>query len=386
MTTESKRIGIALSGGGVRAAAFHAGVLLWLAEKGQLETIRHISSVSGGSLFAGLIFHISDYAWPSSEAYASKVFPAIRSVLTSNSLQVNALLRLLHPLNWRFLLSRANILAQSIRHLWGVTGSLSDLPGNPVWSINGTTAENGRRFRFKEKKLGDYEIGYADAPNFPLADAMAISAAFPGGIGPLKIFSDRFEWEKRKSWDWSTAPEKIEPTFRRIHIYDGGVYDNLGLEPFFDIGKQVIKTETGSPPVDFIIVSDAGAAFGRQQIPGPLHPGRLERVANIGFGQARALRVRSFVHFLQHNSDSGMYVQIGSDPVASIKTYGEKSLPMTDIQWLTADKVAEAGRYPTSLRKMQVDEFDLLALHGYQTVAWNEFVFGSTVALGNLKN
>lgn len=379
MTTKSKRIGIALSGGGVRAAAFHAGVLLWLAEKRQLETIRHISSVSGGSLFAGLVFQISDYAWPSSEVYACKVFPAIREVLTSNSLQANALLRLLNPSNWRFLLSRANIMAQSIRHLWGVSGSLSDLPDHPVWSINGTTAENGRRFRFKEKKLGDYEIGYADAPNFPLADAIAISAAFPGGIGPLKIFSDRFEWKKRKSWDWTAAPEQTEPTFRRIHIYDGGVYDNLGLEPFFDIGKQIIKTETGSPPVDFIIVSDAGAAFGRQQIPGPLHPRRLERIANIGFDQARALRVRSFVNFLQCNAGCGMYLQIGSDPVASIKTYGEKSLPIMNELWLAADKVVAAGSYPTSLSKMGMDDFDLVALHGYQTAAWNELVFDTNV-------
>lgn len=379
MTTESKRIGIALSGGGVRAAAFHAGVLLWLAEKGQLETIRHISSVSGGSLFAGLVFHVSDYAWPSSEAYVSRVFPAIRNVLTSNSLQVNALLRLLNPLNWRFFLSRANILAQSIRHLWGVTGSLSNLPAHPVWSINGTTAENGRRFRFKDKRLGDYEIGYADAPNFPLADAIAISAAFPGGIGPLKICSNRFKWEKRKSWDWTAAPEKIEPAFRSIHVYDGGVYDNLGMEPFFDVGKQVIKSETGSPAVDFIIVSDAGAAFGRQQIPGPLHLGRLERVANIGFDQARALRVRSFVHYLQCNNGSGMYLQIGSDPIASIKEFGGTKLLPSDIEWLRSEKVKEAGTYPTSLRQLKADKFDLLALHGYQTAAWNELVFDGFV-------
>jgi NTE family protein len=379
MTTESKRIGIALSGGGVRSAVFHAGVFLWLAEKGRLETIRHISSVSGGSLFAGLVFHISNYAWPSSEDYKKKIFPAIRNTLTAASLQTDALVRLFYPLNWRFLLSRANIISQSIQHLWGITGSVSKLPGDPVWSINGTTAETGRRFRFKGTRFGDYELGYADEPNFPLADAMAISAAFPGGIGPLKIFSNRFVWEKRKTWDWSAAPEKIEPTFRRIHIYDGGVYDNLGLEPFFDIGKQIIKTETGSPPVDFIIVSDAGAAFGRQQILGPLHPGRLKRVAKIGFDQARALRVRSFVNFLQCNPGCGMYLQIGSDPISSIRTYGEECLFEQKREWLTPEKAAKAGTYPTSLRQMKVEDFDLLALHGYETAAWNHLVFNLSV-------
>jgi len=377
VTDKSKRVGIALSGGGVRAAAFHAGVLLWLAERGQLEAIRHISSVSGGSLFAGLVFQHSGYTWPSSEVYSKRVFPAIRTTLTSTSLQTNALLRLLFPLNWRFFLSRANVLSQSIRHVWGITGPLSKLPVQPTWTINGTTAENGRRFRFKGTKLGDYELGYADAPNFPLADAMAISAAFPGGVGPLKIFADRFEWEKRKIWDWSTIPEKVEPTFRRIHIYDGGVYDNLGLEPFFDLGKQVIKTETGSPPIDFVIVSDAGAAFGRQQIPGPLHLRRLERVANIGFDQARSLRVRSFVNFLQSNVGYGMYLQIGSDPVASIKKYGEKSLINEKQDWLQPENVTKAATYPTCLSQMEEMDYDLLSLHGYQTAKWNEQVFSN---------
>lgn len=55
------KIGIALSGGGVRAAAFHAGVLKRLAERGLLEHVAHVSTVSGGSLFTGLVFHAADY-------------------------------------------------------------------------------------------------------------------------------------------------------------------------------------------------------------------------------------------------------------------------------------------------------------------------------------
>ncbi|HPF07510.1 MAG TPA: patatin-like phospholipase family protein, partial [Spirochaetota bacterium] len=62
-----RRIGLALSGGGVRAAAFHSGVLKYLAEKGKLEDVNHISSVSGGSLFTGLVFSINSGRWPSSK-------------------------------------------------------------------------------------------------------------------------------------------------------------------------------------------------------------------------------------------------------------------------------------------------------------------------------
>lgn len=47
---KSARIGLALSGGGYRAAAFHLGVIRKLFELGLAENIKAISCVSGGSL------------------------------------------------------------------------------------------------------------------------------------------------------------------------------------------------------------------------------------------------------------------------------------------------------------------------------------------------
>jgi len=172
-----RAIDIALSGGGVRAMAFHAGVLRYLAERGLLERVRHISSVSGGSLLVGLIFQIAGMRWPSSREYIEKILPVAREQLTTRDLQTAALCRLLLPWNWQFLMSRANVIAQAITSLWGVRATLADLPPSPLWSINGTTAETGRRFRFKANGCGDYQLGYADAAAFPLAQALA--AGFP---------------------------------------------------------------------------------------------------------------------------------------------------------------------------------------------------------------
>ena len=130
-------IGLALSGGGVRAAAFHAGVLKYLAEKGLLENVRQLSSVSGGSLFVGLVYRHANYEWPGSETYLQEVLPRVRQTLTAQSLQRAAILRLtLNPLNWRFLLSRANVLAQVIHSLWDVKVPLRKIGRNPMWSIN----------------------------------------------------------------------------------------------------------------------------------------------------------------------------------------------------------------------------------------------------------
>ena len=358
---------------------FHAGVLRRFAENKLLENIEHISSVSGGSLLTGLIFRMSGYRWPSSVQYLTDTLPNLRKLLTTKSLQFDAICRLLlNPVNWRFMLSRANILAKSIKYLWGVAGVMSQLPKRPIWSINGTTAENGRRFRFKGTIIGDYEIGYAEASDFNIASAMAVSAAFPGGIGPLRLGTKHYRWFKRTSWESLQPPEITAPEYEALHLYDGGVYDNLGMEPFFDIGKQCMKNES-SPVINFLIVSDASAPFLRGKIPGPIHWKRLKRIAEIGFDQARGLRVRSYVDFLRRNPVSGMYLQIGSNPLLCIERYARDSDHISKLKnirpWLSYEMIQRAVSHKTTLARMKEDDFDLIEGHGYETALWNELVF-----------
>ena len=50
-----KRIGLALSGGGFRAAAFHLGVFRKLEELGLLAKIDLLTCVSGGSIAGGFL-------------------------------------------------------------------------------------------------------------------------------------------------------------------------------------------------------------------------------------------------------------------------------------------------------------------------------------------
>ena len=49
-------IGIALSGGGIRATIFHLGLFKWLAENGLLEEVKRVSSVSGASLSVATVY------------------------------------------------------------------------------------------------------------------------------------------------------------------------------------------------------------------------------------------------------------------------------------------------------------------------------------------
>jgi NTE family protein len=372
----TEAIGLALSGGGVRAVAFHAGVLRYLAEKGILERVVHISSVSGGSLFVGLVFKYGNCQWPGSEAYLREVFPHVRRTLTTRSLQWSAIFRLMfNPLNWRFIFSRANVLAQAIRDLWGIKIPLSALADAPVWSINCTMGETGRRYRFKNRTMGDYELGYADVEDFCLAKAMAISAAFPGGIGPMSLKTRKFLWKKRKQWN-ATKLELHQLPFSRLHLYDGGLYDNLGIEPVFDAGQQLLKKdETLLSDITYLLVSDGGSPLARKGIPHPLNPLRFKRIVDIALDQCRALRVRGFVNFLQKNPASGAYVGIGTAAEPSIKRFaeGREALAATLLKqaWLSAEDAKSAAKYSTTLRQLDEPTFDLLGQHGYETAKWN---------------
>ena len=349
------RTGITLSGGGVRAMAFHAGVFEYLASTEQMETIGYISSVSGGSLFTGLVFHFNEMKWPTSAEYTNNVLPQIRNILTSYSLQSAALQKFLNPLNWQYVFNRAELVSKTIEGLWGVNWKLKNLPKTPIWAINGTTGETGRRFRIKGSVFGDYEIGYTDIPESKLSEAMAMSAAFPGGIGPIRFNTQNLTWRKKESWESSENIENYVPEFKSIDLYDGGLYDNLGLEPLFDIGKQTIKDQDAIS-IRHIIVSDASTPLKRAPLAFFFSPQRVIRWINISLDQVRALRVRSFVNFVKSNPENGKYLQLGADPVKSILQRGipvsAEVKTLLSKEWLSADDVKKAALYPTTLHKM----------------------------------
>jgi hypothetical protein len=136
-----RRIGLALSGGGVRAATFHMGVLRRLAAEALLERVSVISTVSGGSLVTAAIMSEAGMKWPSSKDFIEKVYLAIRSRMTSCDLFS------LEAIGWRGLMefnvdlvwNRASVLARLLERNWGVSGTLADLPDAPHWLINTTS-------------------------------------------------------------------------------------------------------------------------------------------------------------------------------------------------------------------------------------------------------
>src|SRR6478752_7151033 len=130
-----KGTALCLSGGGYRAMLFHVGSLWRLNEAGYLPKLARISSVSGGSITAGVLGHRWDrLAFVSGVAtkFDAEVVAAIRA-MASQTIDVGDILRGL------FLPGSIGdrVVASYNTHLFN-HASLQDLPNAPRFVINAT--------------------------------------------------------------------------------------------------------------------------------------------------------------------------------------------------------------------------------------------------------
>lgn len=357
MNMNNLKIGLALSGGGVRAAVFHLGVLKSMAEQNMLENVTYISTVSGASLAIGLVFSINNNIWPTSSEYINTVLPRIKEILTRKDLQLRAILRLI--INPWHMKNKANILAKTISSCWGINGKIKDLPLEPRWIINATTYETGKNWRFMPQRMGDYICGYVIAPELPITAAMASSAGFPVLIGPYVIKTNKFKWVRID--DINT---EIKPIFDKVHLWDGGVYENLGIEALF----KACKLRDG---INYIIVSDASSTISIEKRNHIFAHKGLKRLINIAVDQVRSLRARQIMNFLINNPCKGLYLKMGNT--------AEYIAEQADVQYdeaqeyisscMTKSDVGIVKNYKTTLRKLSSYDFDLILRHGYE-VMW----------------
>lgn len=359
MERKPLNIGIALSGGGVRAAVFHLGVLGRLATDSLLENITFISTVSGGTLVTGLIYSISENRWPSSKIFLSECIPQAKQFLTKTSLQREVVFRFFFK-PWFLYQGKAKLLSESIRKCWSITEFLKNISTKPRWIINATAYESGKSWRFTPQRMGDYILNYVRTPHISLSDAMAASAAYPGLIGPLKIKTNEYSWFRFKNWN-NDEKESFKPNIKSIHLWDGGVYDNLGVEPLFKFRKERYRKE-----YNFLIVSDASKGIEFEK-PSFFHK-RAFRLVNIAMDQVRSLRARTLVSHFQDNPNSGVYLKIGNSSHFILSQSGMQESKITAITENSLSKIdtAKAANVETTLRKLTESEFSRLYQHGWE--------------------
>ena len=132
----------------------------------------------------------------------------------------------------------------------------------------------GVNWVFQKDRMGDYQAGYITTglDQFPIARAAAASACFPPVFEPMDPRVDATQYQQGKA-----VGDDADRCRRAIRLTDGGVYDNMGLEPVWKTFATVL-------------VSDAGGEFEYAADRGTISD--IKRYPDVMGNQARALRKR----------------------------------------------------------------------------------------------
>jgi NTE family protein len=291
---ERKGIGLCLSGGGFRASLFHLGALRRLNDLNLLGSLRTISSVSGGSIVAAHIASV--IPWPLTGPLDDWNERVVRPFLafTRQDIRTGPVLNRLWPWNWL----RSSTAVETIAQIYEqrlTKLKLQELPKQPNFVLCATDMAFGDNWVFERNRMGGYLPGYIEPvpPAWPLARAVAASSCFPPIFNPLPI---RFSPAAFAGGKLPPGPERDKP-LEDLRLTDGGVYDNLGLEPVWKNHAQVL-------------VSDGGALFDFRSDQNILW--RLQRYVAINGVQALYLRKRWLIANFLNNVMQGTYWGIGS--------------------------------------------------------------------------
>lgn len=362
---KKEKIGLALSGGGMRAAVYHLGVLKYLAQQHMLGDVAHISTVSGASICMGLIYGSNQNRWPDDETFLKKVLPAVKENITKKDIQWTALFRLLFsPYYWD---KKVNLLGNVMEQRWSVHGCLQDIPQYPLWTINTTCFETGKDFRISGKRMGVLSGAHVRCPKLRLSHAMAASAGFPVLIGPYKMKTAEYVWTDRSNTITVVPKDKV------IHLWDGGVYDNMGLDPLFSMKGEDALTDD----IDFLIVSNASGSIEHQSRTMSFSIQNLKRLLDINRNQVEQLRSMNVKDMFQ-KKHNGVYVKIGTKTKEILTHCHMEEADKKRIveSALNEQEVAFVKNYKTDLKRVKATDYDKLLKHGYESAACTFAYFG----------
>ena len=285
--TRRQGTALCLSGGGYRAALFHLGALRRLNELGVLAGLTTISGVSGGSIVANLVadprldFPTDGGVVGGFEDYVAE--PLAR--LASRNLRTPALLSKARPRKWFARDAAIRALADGFAHTvpWWAKPLRDNAVAGPAVITGATEIGYGVNWVFEDPtahrphgRVGDYRLGYAAPPaSVRMADIVAASCAFPPFFSPM-VFNG-VAMGLTGGHPGLESPAERRAILRRIRLTDGGVYDNLGLEPVWKRHATVL-------------VSDGGGVF-RARTEHTV-AGRMLRILSIATNGGQSVRSR----------------------------------------------------------------------------------------------
>lgn len=379
LATSKRKIGLAMSGGGSRAIAFHLGCLRALHDSGILSKVRVISAVSGGSVIAAA-WAYSDESFEEFDSRIQKLLrrglarPFVRRLLLSKrvleiptSVAMSASTSLILMITKRPISFLANVFgkrnhrltkrllsARSSRHWRSRIDVFEDVLKDTLYNniqlqdtrrddldivINTTEMITGTAFRFGSKE-SSWRTRKLANNNIPVSHAVAASAAYPTF---LPAVDDLLQVNNR---DGDTET-------RRVLLADGGIFDNLGtscLEP-----DRSHKYSYNVFEVSQIISCDAGRGMANIESAPTWGVGRIKRAIDVLFGKSQDyIRGRLF-----EKSSNGVI----SDLLVSYLGQADKSMPVHIPALVPRENVIN---YPTNFSSMSQANIDMIALRGEQ--------------------
>ncbi len=283
-------IALCLSGGGYRAMLFHAGTLWRLNEMALLPKLKRISSVSGGSITAGVLamkWNDLNFQNDVAQNFEKEIIKPIKS-LASRTIDVSSVLT-----GSLWFGTVGDKVADSYeKYLYG-DKTLQDMPDEPRFVINATNVQSGVLWRFMKPYMRDWRVGEVKNPKVKLATAVAASSAFPPVLSPVELNLDPDDFTPNSGTDLQDDSYRTQ-----VVLTDGGVYDNLGLETAWKRYKT-------------ILVSDAGGGFSAEADPEGDWVRHSVRVLFLIDNQVRSLRHRQLIESYKAGIRNGAFWDIG---------------------------------------------------------------------------
>lgn len=363
--TSSKTIGVALSGGGVRAALFSLGVLIALTDTQLNRRVTTISSVSGGSIVnasvaQGCTFRNDDTSafFASARALAealcrrgafmlsgaglavlirrgSKLIAGVLSLIATlfidSELFRDGGLSLSH---WPIVpialaaVGLVLVLLFLVRGVWQESvyaswldelprsdrklARLRDLPDSTTTHVLvATDLPSGNPVYFSRNFVACPAFGWGEPGATLMASAVYASAAFPVGYPPRRFVRSRFRFQNGL----------LPPPYPRLmKLSDGGVYNNLGTDWLDELDHQSesrlwpfgnIPAAQVEPVQQRIIVNAGGGSGGLRKV-WPLLS--VWRVMSILYDNTVRPRLDNLQETTLRDLDAPLVINIGESP------------------------------------------------------------------------
>jgi len=244
-------VGLAFSGGGTRASALSYGILEALRddtinldghERRLLDEVDIISSVSGGS-FTAAYFGL----------FGDRIFEDFEDKFLNKDVEGHLKGALYKPWVWLKIGSanygRSDLAAEYYDEILYERKTYADILARegPLIQINASEFTLGMQFSFTQNQ---FDLLCSDLSTFPISRAVAASSAVPVIFSSVVIenyagscgyqsppwsdaaFKDPDTTSQRYHWAKKYKQYLDREKLSYVHLYDGGLTDNLGILPF----------------------------------------------------------------------------------------------------------------------------------------------------------